>query len=192
MKKHPLLIISYNAPVILTFSLLCATALAADYITVGKANALLFSVYRSPLTDPLTYIRFFTHVLGHADMDHFYSNVCLLLVIGPMIEEKYGSRNLLLAIAVTAFSSGAVQYIFFPQSALLGASGIVFMLILLASMANIQNGRIPLTLLLVSAIYLGKEIVGMLYASDNVSHLTHIIGGLCGIFTGKLLNQSGK
>lgn len=192
MKKHPLLIISYNAPVILTFSLLCAAALAADYITVGKANALLFSVYRSPLTDPLTYIRFFTHVLGHADMDHFYSNVCLLLVIGPMIEEKYGSRNLLLAIAVTAFSSGAVQYIFFPQSALLGASGIVFMLILLASMANIQNGRIPLTLLLVSAIYLGKEIVGMLYASDNVSHLTHIIGGLCGIFTGKLLNQSGK
>ncbi len=192
MKKHPLLIISYNAPVILTFSLLCAAALAADYITVGKANTLLFSVYRSPLTDPLTYIRFFTHVLGHADMEHFYSNVCLLLVIGPMIEEKYGSRNLLLAIAVTAFSSGAVQYIFFPQSALLGASGIVFMLILLASMANIQNGRIPLTLLLVSAIYLGKEIVGMLYASDNVSHLTHIIGGLCGIFTGKLLNQSGK
>lgn len=192
MKKHPLLIISYNAPVILTFSLLCAAALAADYITVGKANALLFSVYRSPLTDPLTYIRFFTHVLGHADMDHFYSNVCLLLVIGPMIEEKYGSRNLLLAIAVTAFSSGAVQYIFFPKSALLGASGIVFMLILLASMANIQNGRIPLTLLLVSAIYLGKEIVGMLYASDNVSHLTHIIGGLCGIFTGKLLNQSGR
>lgn len=192
MKKHPLLIISYNAPVILTFSLLCAAALAADYITVGKANTLLFSVYRSPLTDPLTYIRFFTHVLGHADMEHFYSNICLLLVIGPMIEEKYGSRNLLLAIAVTAFSSGAVQYIFFPQSALLGASGIVFMLILLASMANIQNGRIPLTLLLVSAIYLGKEIVGMLYASDNVSHLTHIIGGLCGIFTGKLLNQSGK
>lgn len=192
MKKHPLLIISYNAPVILTFSLLCAAALAADYITVGKANTLLFSVYRSPLTDPLTYIRFFTHVLGHADMEHFYSNICLLLVIGPMIEEKYGSRNLLLAIAVTAFSSSAVQYIFFPQSALLGASGIVFMLILLASMANIQNGRIPLTLLLVSAIYLGKEIVGMLYASDNVSHLTHIIGGLCGIFTGKLLNQSGK
>ena len=192
MKKHPLLIISYNAPVILTFSLLCAAALAADYITVGKANTLLFSVYRSPLIDPLTYIRFFTHVFGHADMEHFYSNVCLLLVIGPMIEEKYGSRNLLLAIAVTAFSSGAVQYIFFPQSALLGASGIVFMLILLASMANIQNGRIPLTLLLVSAIYLGKEIVGMLYASDNVSHLTHIIGGLCGIFTGKLLNQSGK
>ena len=192
MKKHPLLIISYNAPVILTFSLLCAAALAADYITVGKANTLLFSVYRSPLIDPLTYIRFFTHVFGDADMEHFYSNVCLLLVIGPMIEEKYGSRNLLLAIAVTAFSSGAVQYIFFPQSALLGASGIVFMLILLASMANIQNGRIPLTLLLVSAIYLGKEIVGMLYASDNVSHLTHIIGGLCGIFTGKLLNQSGK
>lgn len=179
MKKHPLLIISYNAPVILTFSLLCAAALAADYITVGKANTLLFSVYRSPLTDPLTYIRFFTHVLGHADMEHFYSNICLLLVIGPMIEEKYGSRNLLLAIAVTAFSSGAVQYIFFPQSALLGASGIVFMLIMLSSLAGFSGG-IPVTMLLVAALYFGQQVYDIIFVHDNVANFMHIVGGLCG------------
>lgn len=176
--------IQYNAPVVLTFSLVSLAALLLGYITGGWTTGRLFCVYRASLADPLTYLRLFTHVLGHADYSHFMGNMMLLLVVGPPLEEKYGSRRLLGCVAVTALVSGLAQFILFPGSALLGASGIVFMMIVLSSLAGMREGAIPLTLILVVALYLGGEVVDALTLRDSVSQLTHIIGGLCGAVLG--------
>ena len=70
------------------------------------------------------------------------------------------------------------------MTGLLGASGVAFMLILLSSFANYQRGRIPLTLILVAVIYLSGEIIDGLTQQDDISHLTHIIGGICGTVFG--------
>lgn len=135
--------LQYNSPVILTFFLLSLGVLLLDWITGGWTTLHAFCVYRSSLADPLFYVRLFGHVLGHADFDHFLGNMLLLLVIGPPLEEKYGSRTLLAGILLTAGVSGILQCVFFPGSALLGASGIVFMLIMLASLAGMKDGRTP-------------------------------------------------
>ena len=82
--------IRYNAPVVLTFALLALAALALGWLTRGWTTLHLFSVYRAPLTDPLTYVRMVGHVLGHADYAHYMGNMMLLLVVGPPLEEKYG------------------------------------------------------------------------------------------------------
>ena len=82
--------ITYNSPVILTFTLLSFAAVIVGMLTGGASTTLLFSVYRSSLADPLFYIRLFTHVLGHADMSHFMGNFTVILLVGPMLEEKYG------------------------------------------------------------------------------------------------------
>ena len=94
--------IRFNAPVVLSFAILSLLVLVLDSATGGASTARLFCVYRAPLTDPLTYVRFFTHVLGHSGYSHYMSNMLLLLLVGPGLEEKYGSRNLLAAIAVTS------------------------------------------------------------------------------------------
>jgi rhomboid protease GluP len=177
----------YNSPLMLTFALVSLAALIADLITGGAANLKLFSVYRSPLSNILTFPRFFLHVLGHASYQHYISNMLLLLVIGPPLEEKYGSRNMLLAFLLTAFVCGLVQWIFFPGSALLGASGIVFMMIVLSSLSGMRKDSIPLTLIFVLVFYLGKEVVDGLFTKDNISQLTHIIGGTCGAVIGLLI-----
>lgn len=153
--------LQYNSPVILTFFLLSLGVLLLDWITGGWTTLHAFCVYRSSLADPLFYVRLFGHVLGHADFDHFLGNMLLLLVIGPPLEEKYGSRTLLAGILLTAGVSGILQCVFFPGSALLGASGIVFMLIMLASLAGMKDGRIPLTLILAAVLYLGQEVYAM-------------------------------
>ena len=80
----------YNSVLILTFFFLSFGALILKYITLGSSNKLLFSSYRSSLLNPLTYVRLFTHALGHADWKHFSNNFLYILLIGPMIEEKYG------------------------------------------------------------------------------------------------------
>ena len=184
--------IRFNAPVVLSFAIICLLVLVLDSATGGASTARLFCVYRAPLTDPLTYVRFFTHVLGHSGYSHYMGNMLLLLLVGPGLEEKYGSRNLLLTIVITAFATGLVQFLLFPHSALLGASGVVFMMIVLSSFTEMKKGGIPLTMLLVVALYLGSEIADGLTKTDNVSHLTHIVGGVCGIVFGFRLARAKK
>ena len=182
--------IQYNSPVVLSFALLSLLALLLGQLTGGWTTRALFSVYRAPLTDPLTYVRMVGHVLGHSGYAHYMGNMTLLLVIGPPLEEKYGSRRLLGCILFTALASGLVQFIFFPGTALLGASGIVFMMIVLSSLAGMREGTIPLTLILVVLIYLGGEIVDAVTVRDNVSQLTHIVGGLCGAGLGFAMKRN--
>lgn len=176
--------LQYNSPVVLTFAAVSLGALVLNGFTHGVSNSLLFSVYRSGLKDPFTYIRLFLHVLGHVDLSHYVSNMMMFLLLGPIVEEKYGSGNLALLIAVTAVITGIVNMMLFRDSALLGASGVVFCLVVLASMTSFSSGRIPLTMVLVMVLYLGQEIYSGLFTRDNISQLTHIIGGVIGCVYG--------
>ena len=123
-------------------------------------------------------------MLGHAGWDHFIGNLLLFLVIAPPLEERYGSRTLLSGILMTALVSGILQCVLFPSSALLGASGIVFMLIMLSSLAGSRNGGIPITLILVGALYLRQQVYDILFVQDNVANFMHIVGGACGTVFG--------
>ena len=183
MKKRSITIL-YNSPVILTFALLSLLALALGKLTGGWTTQNLFCVYRSPLTDLLTYPRFFLHVLGNPDFAACCTNIVIMLAVGPMAEERFGSKRLLLAIAVTALVTGLVLWFFFPNAALMGASSVVFMLIVLASFAGVRGGTIPLTLILVLALYLGGEIVQAVTGEAGLQQLTHIAGGVVGVIFG--------
>lgn len=188
MKKRKVRI-SFNSPIVLGFSIICLIALVLGIITKGAANNLLFSVYRSSLASPFTYFRFFGHIFGHAGWEHFLGNITLILVIGPLLEEKYGSSNILFVILSTALVTGLVNFIFFPRIQLLGASGVVFAFILLSSIVSVQEGQIPLTFILVMIIYIGGEIYSGIFVKDNIANLTHILGGLVGSSLGFLMNK---
>lgn len=181
---RPVLKLSYNAPVTLTFALLSLLALAAGRFTGGWTTVHLFSVYHCSLSDPLAFFRFFGHVLGHADLSHFMSNMLFILLLGPAVEDRFGSWSTLWAILCTAFVTGLIHFIFFQGTALLGASGIVFMMILMASFSGAKNGVVPITTILVAVFYLGGELWNAIFQDNNISELAHIIGGLCGVLMG--------
>jgi Uncharacterized membrane protein (homolog of Drosophila rhomboid) len=182
--------LSFNSPIILGFSIACFAVLLLDKVTGGSSTNVLFSVYRAPLLNPLTYLRFFGHVLGHAGWEHFISNIMMILVVGPLLEEKYGSSNILFVIMATALVTGIINFIFFPHVQLLGASGVVFALILLSSFTSFKEGKIPVTFILVAIIYIGQQIYEGLFIQDNVSNLTHIVGGLVGSSLGFVMNKN--
>lgn len=178
--------VTYNSPVILSFAILSLIVLILSKVTMGVTNMLLFGVYRSSPLNPLTYIRLFGHVLGHANFEHYFSNMMYFLLLGPAIEEKYGSADTVLMIAITAVLTGIIHIILFPNSMLLGASGVVFCFIVISSMTGFKNGNIPLTLILVVILYLGQEVYSAFFVNDNVSQLTHIVGGIVGCAFGFL------
>jgi len=182
--------IQYNSPVILTYALLSLIVCGVNYLTKGMTNQLFFSIYRSSPANPLTYVRLIGHVFGHADIYHYFANFMIILLVGPMLEEKYGSLRILIMMLITAVITGLIFLLFSSKTALLGASGIAFMLILLSSFTNFKRGMIPITLILVIIAYIGNEVYQGFADADNISHLTHIIGGLCGAVAGYFINSS--
>ena len=185
--------LSFNAPAILVLTAICVAARLISMLTGGRSDIVLFSVYRSSLADPLTYLRCVCHVFGHASWDHLIGNIMYILILGPMIEEKYGTRNTALMMLATAVATGIINMIFFPGIALLGASGIVFAFILIASITTVrEENAIPVTFILVAVLYIGQQIWQGLFVKDNVSQMAHIVGGIVGSALGFALNRPKK
>lgn len=180
--------IQYNSPVILSYTIISFIVLIIGTITSGASNHLLFSAYRSSLTNIFFYFRLFGHIFGHINFQHFFNNFLIILLVGPMLEEKYGSKNITIMILFTALFTGIIHVIFF-KTALLGASGICFMFILLSSFVNIEKEKIPFTFILVIFIFLGKEIIDATVKNNNISQTSHIIGGICGSIFGFIYNK---
>ncbi|MBI2064746.1 MAG: rhomboid family intramembrane serine protease [Candidatus Yanofskybacteria bacterium] len=170
--------VSYNAPVILTFTVMASAVFALFSITGTSFYHLFSAPTEFRLFSPITYFRFVSHILGHQSMQHLSGNFMIILLIGPLVEEKYSSFSLLLMIVITALATGILNIILFSTS-LMGASGIVFMLIILSSLTNFRRREIPLTFLLVITIFLGNEVISS-FNSDNISQFAHILGGICG------------
>ena len=172
--------IQYNSVVILSYFFVSLFSLFLNKITSGKSNRYLFSSYRNSLLSPLTYIRLITHSIGHSSWNHFMNNFLYILLVGPMIEEKYGSIKLLEMMIITSLAIGIFNFIF-SKKGIVGASGIVYMLITLSSAVNMSNGSIPLSLILICLFYVVNEVINSLVKNDGVSHISHFIGAVCGI-----------
>ncbi|MBQ8666038.1 MAG: rhomboid family intramembrane serine protease [Lachnospiraceae bacterium] len=172
--------ITFNAPVVLGIVGISFVATLLGYLTGNITSRLLFTTYRSAIWSPMTWIRAFAHIFGHADWTHFVGNMSYLLLLGPMLEEKHGSRTLAGVVAVTAFATSLVNYILFPNVMLCGASGVVFAFILLSSFTSFKQGEIPLTFILVAVFFIGQQILEGVFIRDNISNLSHIIGGITG------------
>ncbi len=182
--------VQYNSPVILTFALVATAVLVLDRLMLGQVMPLFAVGGTMDPANPFDWFRLFSHVLGHAGAGHLLANLMLILLIGPVLEEKYGARTMVVMILVTAGVTGLLNVALF-SSGLFGASGVVFMLIILSSFTNLRDGHIPLTFVLVVSLYLGQEIVHAL-GSDNVSQFAHVLGGACGSAFGFLGGPSRR
>ena len=86
-------------------------------------------------------------------------------------------------IIITSIITALINIII-SKKKIMGASGIVYMLILLSSLVNIEAGKIPITLILIFIFYIVTEIKDGLFKRDNISHLSHIIGAITGFIFG--------
>src|SRR5882762_4557590 len=134
---------TYNSPVILTFALAACVIMAADGLSGGRLTPFLFATYPGfRLASPLFYFQLVSHALGHKNWAHVTANFSVILLIGPILEEKYGSSRLIKMMLITALVTGLLNAAFFTTG-LLGASGLAFMMILLVSFTNHKDGEIP-------------------------------------------------
>lgn len=178
--------IKYNAPIILSYA----------FVSLGllffSSHDLTVKWLTSPSTlsflNPYFYVKSLLYVFGHAGWAHLINNLTIILLVGPLLEEKTGSMALLEMMVITAFITAVANAALFSTS-LIGGSGIAFMLILLSSFSNIRTGEIPLTFILVAVLFVGKEVLSILKV-DQISQFAHLFGGFIGACYGLL--RSGK
>jgi len=185
--------LKYNAPTVLTFTFLSVAVFVLMRIFSDSGILYWFSVPGKGGFFPSqirSWITLFTHALGHKTWDHLLSNFTMILLVGPILEENYGSLSLLIMILITAVITGALN-IFFFSTGLMGASGVLFMMVLLASFTNFNQGEIPLTFILIMALYLGRELFNS-FAENNISEFAHIVGGFCGSLFGFFRPNKGN
>jgi membrane associated rhomboid family serine protease len=188
--------IRYNSPVILTYALICTGIMVIWQILGGEGGTGIDTMGERFVADffmvpgnnmgfnlfSWDFYKLFSHALGHGNWAHLIANFTFILLIGPILEEKHGSGRLLFMMIITAGLAGLVNVLFFSAPSL-GASGIVFMFILLVSITNVRAGEIPLTFIAVVLIYLTGEVIKM-FAADNINEAAHLLGGLCGSIFG--------
>jgi rhomboid protease GluP len=124
-------------------------------------------------------------------MTHLLSNFVVILLAGPLLEDRFGSFRMLAVLVTASVLVGLAHCILDPGDALIGASGTVFCLIMLTAILAGRSGTIPLTMLLVAALYLGRELVG-LFANDGISQTAHILGGALGVMLGLVMRGNSS
>src|SRR5690606_34266669 len=170
--------ITFNSPFVLTFELL-ATFVLIISLSAGGPMQILTLNGNFDFRSWQSYVGLFLYPLSHAGVTHLVSNFSIILLIAPLLEKQYGWQKLLIISIITTLVIG-VTHIILSDQGLIGASGLVFLYIVLASLVNASNKEVPLTFILVVCMFLGQEILNS-FKEDHISQLAHIGGGVMAI-----------
>lgn len=185
-KKKLKLKFVYDAPVTITFALLALVIFILDtFVFKGSFSGqwlLTPTVAEGFLpfsfSDFPSIVRLFLHVFGYTDPAVLICNLIFILLLGPAMEERYGSVIIGIMIFVAALFSGVLSACFCKVPAC-GAEPVVFMLVLLCTMMHLSRSKVSASSLAVIALF-----IGMLVLRKNLNGVVGVVivvaGGLCG------------
>jgi rhomboid protease GluP len=174
--------VSLDAPVTLLW---VGGAAAATLLPDASTLLRLDPIGPVALMNPRWYLGLLGHVFAHANIGHLIGNASLLLLLAPGLEKRMGSGRFAGLMAMLTLLTGlsASGILFFTRDSLIGASGLVFALIFLHSMAGSRHREIPVTTLLLAVLWGSKEILG-LFDGSHVSNSAHLNGAFWGLVFG--------
>lgn len=141
------------------------------------------------LDNPLWYPSLIGYTMGHVSINHLVGNISLFLLLGHIIEKRYGSRKMFFMLTSTGAITALIHIALFDHK-LIGASGLVFMMIVLSSLIDIRAKEVPISFIMIVLLFIGKEVVES-FESDAVSQFAHIFGGVMGAFFGYRYKRDG-
>lgn len=185
-KKKSNLKFSYDAPVTLTFALITIVVFLLDTLAFKGSLNLKFlhtptsSVGAFPFSfkEPLSIVRLFLHVFGNVDKSYLICNLIFILLLGPEMENRYGSVIIGIMIFVSALFSGVLSASF-CKAEVCGSDPIVFMLIILWTMMHLSRKKISGTSIAVIILFAFMEFFRK-NPNGVVGVVVILAGGLCG------------
>lgn len=135
-----------------------------------------------------------THQFLHSGVAHLAFNMIALLSFGPIVE-KYFKKDFIWFYLISGLGAALLQFSFIPETALLGASGAIFG-VLLVSVILDPEAKILLFFILpikgkwlIPAILIFEAYMGFFREPDGVAHLAHLGGAITGFLYYILTNK---
>ena len=165
-----------------------ATLLVAAACVLGTyfpgAGILGVSGGLGSLLHPWTWLTLLTWPFVHADTEHLWSNLMFFLLLSPSLENKQSWPEYLFCLFLTSVVIGLGHLVFGGnQTNLIGASGWVFMMIILSTFTSDEPGTISVLTIIVALMYGWREIREA-FSPNQISQLAHALGGVCGLLFG--------
>ena len=176
----------YDAPVTLSFALaVLAIFLLDTFAFKGKLTSQWLlsptsaeGILPFAFSDFHSIIRLFFHVFGCGDSPFLLCNMIFVLLLGPAMEERYGSVIIGIMIFVAALFSG-VLYACFCKLPACGAEPVVFMLILLSTMMHLSRSKISASSIAVIILFVCMQALRK-NPNGAIGVIIIAAGGLCG------------
>ncbi len=208
----------YDAPATLTFAFVCIILFVLDaFVFKQKLTSLILT---SPVnggaagvsggalgvagaaasnlafsaSNPLSYLRLFSYALGAASGEILVCNMIFVLLLGPSMEERYGTVVIAIMIFVSALFSGVLNACF-CKIPLNGCEAIIFMMIFLNSFVSLSKKKIPFSFVLVFILFVLKGVFAADFktaSSTAIQIIINIAGGLCGSLFAFLTSPKAK
>ena len=194
--------VAYDAPVTLSFVIVCALIFLLNIILAKSGKALgLAKLLSSPTSQtgllpfivkqPVSYLRLLLYIFGSqagglasgvadgvftGDASVLFTNLILIMLLGPAMEERYGSVIIGIMIFVSALFSGVLNACF-CETSLVGALPLVSMMIFLNAFMSFSKKKFPLSFAAVMVFFVLLQIAS---GAGAVRIIICIAGGLCG------------
>jgi len=208
--------IDNDSPVTICFSLLILLAFAIDaFVLNGKLLSSVLTCPGGKLSSPAfnfssggDYIKLLLHVFGASSWNAVFINCLYVLMLGPGLEERYGSPVFALMLAVSALVTGVLNACLSPAP-IFGASCVIFTMIFLVGMTDLAKKHIRFSWIFVFFFYIiyklysaysGSEVRLSLSANNqllvflkkNAVTFISLAGGICGSLFGFLVSPKKR
>ena len=194
-KKNSLKFI-FDSPVVLVFSVVSTVINITDLILKLNLSEKIFecpgakSVPAFDFKSALSYVKLVIYPFGGENSTSFFLNIGFILLLGPVLEERYGSIMLALMIFITSLVGGVLTACV-STFGISGCGGIVFMMIILSVLSVFVKRQLPVSWIFIFALYLafslfsGKKISGFMpFMQNNVPVFIQLASGICGSLFG--------
>ncbi len=185
--------VAYDAPVTLTFVIVCALIFLLNMLLAKSGKVTGFEkIFASPTNQagvlpfipsaPVSYVHLLFYIFGSGasgvayGASFLFTNLILIMLLGPAMEERYGSVIIGIMIFVSALFSGVLNACF-CQASLVGAVPVVSMMIFLNVFMSFSKKKFPLSFAAVMVFFVLLQIFS---GAGAVQIIICIAGGLCG------------
>ena len=161
--------------------------------TIGRGFTESFMLIPSDiLTRPWIII---TSMFLHGSFNHLLFNMYALLIFGPLLEQRIGSRKFLYMYIVSGIVA-ALGFSAFYTTPELGASGAIMgmlgvLIILMPDLQLLFFFVIPMSLRTAGIIWIVIDIIGI-FLPNGIANLAHLFGMGYGLFYGMGLKKQKK
>ena len=175
---------SYDAPVTITFVIIYAVFFLLNSFVIK--NGALGNLLASPTSQagalpfivkqPMSYLRLLIYIFGSNIDSNYITFLFVYLLLGPAMEERYGSVIIGVMIFVSALFAGVLNACFCTES-LIGPVPVVCMMIFLTAFMSLSNKTVPVTFIATIILFAYLSITCGL---GVIRLIICVAGGLCG------------